>query len=95
MNIKAKQNFIRCFIQLENNDSKDQEFARSYANEVCNDQTLQVHLNLYQKAKVLFKIRYLSDALESANKAMEFGSTDFCLDLIKQIQKEIDMKKKR
>ena len=94
MNIKGKQNFIRCYNKVDEPEFKYEEVSQRYADFLVKEDKQEGNhaLNCYLKALYLLKLRYLTDSLEWAEKAYEIGKSDDCLDLIKRVKKEIEAK---
>jgi hypothetical protein len=62
MNVKAKQNFLRCFNKLTNFEDSLSETAENYSKQLLKQQPDDI-VNIFLRARVLMQRKYLTLAL--------------------------------
>ena len=93
INLKAKINYLRCFIKLDKPDLKQQEFGKSYSSELIKVRGDEV-LSYYLKSAFLLKARYLNDSLIYAEKAVKMEESKDCVNLLADVKRAIELKNK-
>lgn len=88
--MNGKENYLRCFIKLNDFDEIVSESAEQYSKELV--QMKGDKLSFFLRARTLLKRKYLTDGLECAEKLYEMDPSGENLLLIKEI-KEIIQKK--
>lgn len=75
INRKAKENFLKCFIKVKNDDETVSTQADKYSAQLLEEERSQVHLFL--RSRVLVHRKYLSDGVDLARQmAKEFPNEE-------------------